>query len=136
MSKVVRNVFGIIALVISGFFFYGVNLVAFVNQPVWPIKTVIIAVFGIPAIVFFLIGVFCRGFDKFQCDLGIVLLSAAAMSALVILSFICMLASPDIVKSLPPDSTKMFGAVLSGFLCLVLYLLAGLGLVLTSQKQA
>ena len=48
MSKAVRKVFGIIALVISGFFFFEVNLMAFVNQPVWPIKTVIIAVFGIP----------------------------------------------------------------------------------------
>ena len=135
MSKAVRNVFGIIALVISGFFFYNVNLLAFLNQSVWPIKTVVVAVFSIPAIVFLLIGAFCDGFHKFWRDLGIVLLSAAAMSALVILSFICILTSPDIAKSLPPDFTKMFSAVFSGFTCLAFYAFAGLALVLTSQGR-
>jgi hypothetical protein len=128
MSKGVRNVFGIIALVFSGFFLYGVNLVAFINQPAWPIKTIVIAVFGIPAIVFLLIGVFCHGFNKFRRDLGIVLLSAAGMTALVILSFICMLA--------PPDMLRMFSAVLSGVVCLSLYIVLGLGLLFTLRKRA
>ena len=136
MSKPVRNVFGIIALVISGYFFGAVDMLAFINQPVWPIKTIVIVVFGVPAIVFLLIGALCRGFDKVRRDLGIVLLSVAGMTALTIVSFICMLATPDIAKSLPPDSPKMFSTVFSGFSCLALYVLAGLGLVLTSQKQA
>jgi hypothetical protein len=135
MSKGVRNVFGIIALVFSGFFLYGLNLVAFVNQPAWLIKTIVLAVFGIPAIVFLLIGVFCHGFDKFRRDLGIVLLSAAGMTALVVLSFICMLASPDIAKSFPPDMLQMFSAVLSGVACLSLYIVLGLGLLFTLRKR-
>lgn len=77
MPKAVRNVFGIIALVLSGFFFYTLNILAFINQPAWPVKFVIIAVFAIPAVVFLLIGISCRGFDKLRRDLGIVLLSAA-----------------------------------------------------------
>jgi hypothetical protein len=33
-----------------------VNILAFVNQPPWHIKAVIIAVFSIPAVVFLLLG--------------------------------------------------------------------------------
>jgi len=136
MSRAVRNVFGIVALVISGYFFAAANMLAFFNQPAWPIKTIIVATFAAPAIVFFLIGAFCRGFDRIRRDLGIVLLSVAGTTALTILSFICMLASPDIAKSLPPDFTKMFGAVFSGFACLAIYVVVGMGLLLTSRKRA
>ena len=134
MSKGVSNVFGIIAWVISGFFFYCVNLLAFLNQPIWPIKTTIIVVFAVPAVVFLIIAVLCRGIDRFRRDLGIVLLATTGNNLLVIVSFICMLASPDIAKSLPPDFTKMFSAVFSGVACLTLYALIGGGLIFASRK--
>ena len=136
MSRAVRNVFGIVALVISGYFFGAVNMLAFINQPAWPIKTIIVVIFAVPAIVFLLVGVLCRGFDKIRRDLGIVLLSVAGMTALSILSLVCMLATPDIAKSLPPDFTKMFGAVFSGFACLAIYIVVGMGLLLTSRDRA
>jgi len=44
--------------VLSAFFFYVVNNLAFVNQPPWHIKAVIIAVFSIPAVVFLLLAAF------------------------------------------------------------------------------
>jgi hypothetical protein len=71
---------------LSAFFFYVVNNLAFVNQPPWHIKAVIIAVFSIPAVVFLLLGAFFRGFSHAQRDTGIVLLSASALSALAMLS--------------------------------------------------
>ena len=71
----------------SAFFFYVVNILAFVNQPPWHIKAVIIAIFSIPAFVFLLLGAFIRGFSHARRDTGIVLLSASALSALVMLSF-------------------------------------------------
>ncbi len=135
MSRAVRNVSGIIAWAFSGFFLYALNLLAFINQPAWPVKVIIIAMFAVPAIVFLIIAAFCRGFDKVRRDLGIVLLSAAGMSGLLILFFVCMMASPDIAKFFPPDGIQMFSAVLSGFACLALYLLVGLGLVLTRRKN-
>jgi hypothetical protein len=135
MPKPIRNVFGIIAYVCSGFFFYAVNIVAFVNQPLWPIKSTIILVFAVPAILFSVIGSFCRGFGHFQRDLGIVLLSAAANSILVILSFVCMFASPELAKSLPPDTLQMFSAITFGAASLALYIFIGLGLLLMSRKK-
>jgi hypothetical protein len=41
-----------------------VNILAFVSQPPRHIKTVIIAVFSIPAVVFLLLGAFFRGFSR------------------------------------------------------------------------
>jgi hypothetical protein len=78
-----------------------VNNLAFVNQPPWHIKAVIIAVFSIPAVVFLLLGAFCRGFSHTRCDTGIVLLSASALSALATLSFFCVSASPDMASIFP-----------------------------------
>jgi hypothetical protein len=69
---------------LSAFFFYVVNILAFVNQPAWHIKAVIIAVFSIPAVVFLLLGAFFRGFSHTRRDTGIVLLSASALSALLL----------------------------------------------------
>ena len=135
MPKTVRNVFGIVALVISGFFFYAVAMIAFINQPAWPIKTVIVLVFVIPAAIFLVIGVWCHGFDKFQRDSGIVLVAAAANTLLVIFSFVSMLASPDVAKLLPPDSVKMFSAIWSGAFCLMVYIVVGLALLLLLKRR-
>ncbi len=135
MPKTVRNVFGIVALVISGFFFYAVAMMAFINQPAWPIKTVVVLVFVIPAVIFLLIGVWCHGFDKFERDLGIVLLAASANTLLVIFSFVSMLASPDVGKLLSPDSVQMFSAIWSGAFCLILYIVVGLALLLFLKRR-
>jgi hypothetical protein len=72
---------------LSAFFFYVVNILAFVNQPPWHIKAVIIAVFSIPAVVFLLLGAFFKGFSHTRRDTGIVLLNASALSAPAMLSF-------------------------------------------------
>jgi hypothetical protein len=81
--------------VLSAFFFYVVNILGFVNQSPWKIKAVIIAVFSIPAVVFLLLGAFIRGFSHARRDTGFVLLSASALSALAMLWFFCVWASPD-----------------------------------------
>ena len=131
----IRNVLSIVALVISGFFLYGSNLIAFINQPVWPVKTVIFAVFVTPALVFLLVGFFCRGFNNVRRDLGIVLLSAAGTAAFVVISFVCMWKSPDLAKQLPPNFFQLFGDFFSGVLCFSLYVALGLALLLTSRKR-
>jgi hypothetical protein len=86
---------------LCAFFFYVVNILAFVNQPPWHIKAVIIAIFSIPAFVFLLLGAFIRGFSHARRDTGIVLLSASALSALAMLSFFCAWASPDMARHFP-----------------------------------
>ena len=37
---ITKNIFGISTLVLSAFFFFMVNILAFVNQPPWHIKAV------------------------------------------------------------------------------------------------
>jgi hypothetical protein len=81
-----------------------VNNLGLVNQPSWHIKAVIIAVFSIPAVVFLLLGAFFRGFSHTRRDTGIVLLSASAFSALAMLSFFCVWASPDMAKHFSADT--------------------------------
>jgi hypothetical protein len=134
VSKPVKNIFGIVALVLSGFFLNGVNILAFVNQPIWPVKAIIIGAFIVPAIFFLLLSSWCRGRGKFRRDLAIVLLATAGYGAFVILSFFCMLKSPDVLKQMPPDFFHQFGDVLSGALCFSLYLLLGVGLLLLPRK--
>jgi hypothetical protein len=74
--------------VLSAFFFYVVNILVFQPTSVAH-KAVIIAVFGIPAVAFLLLGAFFRGFSHTRRDTGIVLLSASALSALAMHSFFC-----------------------------------------------
>jgi len=136
MPTTARNVFGIILLVISGFNFYTLALLSFINKPLWPIKTVVLSVFAIPAIGFLLVGVWCHGFAKFRRDFGIVLLSAAGITAMVIFSYASMLATPDYAKLLPPETRQMFSAVWTGGIWVVLYLLVGLALILFGKSPA
>jgi hypothetical protein len=104
-----------------------VNILAFVNQPPWHIKAVIIAVFSIPAVVFFLHGAFFRGFSHTRRDTGIVLLSASALSALAMLSFFCAWASPDMARHFSADTFHFFSDTVFGIVCLSLYVLIGFG---------
>jgi len=110
------------------------DFLAFVNQPLWPIKTVILAVFAIPAILLLLLGGWCRGVDKFRRDLGTVLLATAGYGAFTILSLFWMLRSPDVLKQMPPDFFRQFDDILSGVLCFILYLLLGVGLLFMPIK--
>ena len=102
------------------FFFYVVNILAFFNEPPWKIKAVIIAIFSIPAFVFLPLGAFIRGFSHARRDTGIVLLSASTPSALVILSFFCVWASPDMARYFSAGTFRFFSDTGSGILCLSL----------------
>jgi hypothetical protein len=124
---ITKNIFGISTLALSAFFFYVVNILAFVNQPPWHIKAVIIAVFSIPAFVFLLLGAFIRGFSHARRDTGIVLLSASALSALAMLSFFCAWASPDMARHFSADTFHFFSDTVFGIVCLSLYVLIGFG---------
>ncbi len=113
-----------------------VNILAFVNRPPWKIKAVIIAIFRIPAFVFLLLGAFIRGFSHARRDTGMVLLSASALSALVILSFFCVWASPDMARYFSAETFHFFSDTVSGILYLSLYVLTGFGLLFMPRQRA
>ena len=112
------------------------NILAFVNEPPWHIKAVIIAIFSIPAIVFLLLGAFIRGFSHARRDAGIVLLSASALSALAMLSFFCVWASPDRARYFSADTFHFFSDTVPGIVCLGLYVLVGFGLLFMPRQSA
>jgi hypothetical protein len=113
-----------------------VNILAFVNQPAWHIKAVIIASFSIPAVVFLLLGAFFRVFSNTRRDTGIVLLSASALSALAMLSFFCSWASPDIARYFFAGTFRFFSDTVSGIVCLSLYVLIGFALLFIPHQSA
>jgi len=112
------------------------NILALVNQPPWHIKAVIIAIFSIPAFVFLLLGPFIRGFSHARRDTGIVLLSAAALSAFVMLSFFCAWASLDMARYFSAETFHFFSDTGSGVLCLSLYVLIRFGLLFMPRQSA
>jgi hypothetical protein len=136
MPNTARNVFGIILLVISGFNFYAVALLSFIHKPLWPIKMIVVSLFAIPAVGFLLVGVWCHGFAKFRRDFGIVLLSAAGVTAMAVFSYAAMLATPGYAKLVSPEERQVFSAVWTGGIWLALYVVVGLALILRRKSAA
>jgi hypothetical protein len=136
MPSRVRNVFGIVCWVIAGFFLYSLCVLSFINRPLWPMKLAVLGVFLTPCALLVLIAGWCRGFGRLGRELGIVLLSAAGMSLLVVLMFVCIYASPETARSMPPDMREMFSAIWSGTLCLAFYVVFGLFLLRRRGSEA
>ena len=128
-----RSTAGIASFIAAGFCFYGVAILAFVSTPAWWVKVVIASTFAVPAAIFFALGAWCWGRDVLQ-NLGIVLLSAAGMSAMAVLTFVGMLTTPEYARLLPPESTRLFSSVWAGATCLGAYVVIGLALLLTGRR--
>jgi hypothetical protein len=133
--KGARTTAGILSFIAAGFFFYGVGLLAFVSTPEWWVKVVIVATFVVPAAVFFGLGAWCWGRNVLQ-SLGIVLLSAAGMTALVVLTFVSMLMTPEYAKLLPAETRQLFSSVRTGATCLGGYVVIGLALLLAVRRNS
>jgi hypothetical protein len=130
----VRSVFGIVCWVIAGLFLQDLALLSFINQPLWPMKLTILGVFLALVVPFLLIAGWCRGFSRLGRELGIVLLSVAGTSLLVILMFVCILASPEMVKSMPPNMREMVSAIWFGAGCVTFFVVFGLILALRRRS--
>jgi hypothetical protein len=134
MPSRARSVFGIICWVIAGFFLYTLCILSFVNQPLWPMKLTILGIFLAPVVLFLLLAGWCRGFGRLGRELGIVLVSAAGVSLLIILMMVCMFASPETAKSMPPNFREMFSAIWFGSACLSFFVVFGLILLLQRRS--
>jgi hypothetical protein len=126
----------ILCLIISGFFFYMVGLLALVNEGPRSTKFIIVAVFSVPAFLFLLPGLDRRGGAHARRNIGIVLLGAAGASLLVIVQVALMLKDPQTAPLMRPDTVRFFSDYVSGAVCLALYLGVGLVLVLSSRQRA
>jgi hypothetical protein len=123
----------VFCLIVSGFFFYMVSLLSLVNEGPGTTKAIIVAIFSIPAFLFLIPGVDPRGGAYVRRNIGIVLLSATAVSLLVIVQFALMVRDPATAKYIRPDTLQFFGDYKSGAICLAIYTVAGLVLLRTSR---
>ena len=130
-----RPIAGVLSFIAAGFFFYGLAGIAFISTPGWSIKLVIVTSFAVPAAVFFGLGAWCWGRNVLQ-NLGIVLLSAAGITTMVVFSFVAMLMTPEYAKLLPPETTQLFSSVWTGTICLGGYVVIGLALLFVARRNS
>jgi hypothetical protein len=83
---------------------------------------------------FLLVGAFFREFSNVRRDIAVVLLSASAITAFMLLSLFCTWATPEMKTYLPLKNFQFFSDVGSGITCLTLYVAIGLGLLLIFRK--
>jgi hypothetical protein len=97
------KVLSILLYVASGFFFYATTVIGFVEAPSVAAKCAMIAIFTVPALILFAIGLACSPDRRALRDLGIVLTSSAGFSTAVVLSMVCVFLDPVMRKSLPAE---------------------------------
>jgi hypothetical protein len=143
----IRRVLSVVLYIIAGFFFYMVSLLAFIDGAALATngadlgandaafaKWLPIIIFGVPAILSLVVGLAIMGFRDWRRDAGIVFLSAAGFTTLLIFMFATMLMKEETRKMMPPDMLSFFGDYITGAAVIVALALAGGLLVLTSRK--
>jgi hypothetical protein len=135
-SKVTRKLISIICYVISGFFFYNVCVLAFVNEPPVLAKFAIMGGFCIPALIALGIGLACVRFQNWKRDVGIVITSAAGLTSFLILTIGCLFMSPEFKEFFPDNTMHFFSDYVSGISCMAILGTAGILLIWNSKKNA
>lgn len=126
--------FRVVSLVVSGFFFYMVSLLAFVNEGPQSTKYVIMGVFSLPALLFLGLGLDRRSARHIQRGIGYVFVGAAAVSGLVTYQVYAMAKSPETAKYFKSDPLKFFGDYVTGISFIILYILIGTTLLLLGRR--
>ena len=95
----VRKIISMFCYILGGFFIYMVCLLAFVNMPqVGAFKFAIVGGFSIPALIFMVIGAAICRFQNWKSSIGIALFSGVGFNTLCVITFICMLLTPELDK--------------------------------------
>ncbi|MBT3289081.1 MAG: hypothetical protein HN849_07430 [Victivallales bacterium] len=132
-----RKTCSIILYVIAGYFFYMVALLGFLDGriPVG-VKCSVLPFFMLPGAVSLCIGLALRGFRNWRRDTGIVVLSCAGFSALMVLTFLCMFASEELRKVIDPRAFTLFNDYLSGTAVTLAFAASGLLLIRADKMRA
>jgi len=128
---------GIFLLILSGFFFYTANMVAFFRSPEIPVfgKVMIMAIFSVPALAFLLLGAWRRPAGARWRAVGVTLLSAAGFTAFGAYTMWAVLTSPATAKFASPETVRAFSDYLWGSGCTAVYALVGGGLMWFSRGK-
>ena len=130
------KVFGIILLVVAGFFFYMVSLLTFINEPSAAKKWGIVFGFSIPAVLPLFGGLALGGFRNWRRKTGIVLLSGAGATGLVVCAFVSICMDERYRGMVKPNTLRFFSDYSTGGAVTVALAVLGLLLILTRKRHA
>ena len=133
------KVFRVALYVVGGFFVYMVNLLSFVslappNKLGVIAKLGMMALFGVIGLLPLLAAMATSHFREWQVPLGATLLSGVGVTVFIILTFLCMTLSPELLKSFPDFPQNAFSDYLAGGITTVGLLVAGVALVRSSPS--
>ncbi len=131
----IRNIFGILFFIISGFFVYMVGLLAFFELPDSGVgKYVIMAGASVPLIIFHLIGLALYRGSNWKVSTGITFFLGSSFNILVVIMMLLIKASPESLGDMDTSGISAFNSYLSGFS--VMALLSGSGVFLYFTGKA
>jgi hypothetical protein len=133
------KVFRVALYVVGGFFVYMVNLLSFVslappNKLGVVAKLGVMALFGVIGLLPILAAMATSHFREWQVPLGATLLSGVGVTVFMILTFLCMTLSPELLKSFPDFPQNAFSDYLVGGITTASLLVAGIALVRPRPK--
>lgn len=132
-----QKIISIICYVIAGFFLFAVSLISFFNAPHLSAKLIILSIFSIPTLIMFGLGLALRRFRTWQRDIAIVLLSVSGFTVFGIISFLCLSLAPEFKEFFPDNKVpSFFNDYFTGASCVVIFICAGVLLLLASKKRA
>lgn len=130
----IRKVISVLFYVLGGFFIYMCCLLAFMNLPqVGAAKFYIIGGFSVPTVIFLFIGAAINRFQDWKSSIGITILSSVGFTLFGIITFICLLLSPELEEFFPNYNLSGFDGYLSGGT--IMFLLACLGWLLVRKNN-
>lgn len=109
-----RNAIGTLFYVASGFFFYTVALLAFINEPPVSAKLAIMGGVIVPALGFLVGGLRISRTQNQKRHIGVVMLCGALATSFVVLTFACIMATPEFQQNFPTHKLAFFSDYLSG----------------------
>jgi hypothetical protein len=134
MLKVIR----IALYAVGGFFVYIVNLLSFISLA--PLTTThklgVMALFGVLGLLPILAAMATNHFRAWEVPVGAALLSGVGVTLFVMLTFICIQLSPELLKSVPNFPQGAFSDYLVGGVTTVSLLVAGMALVRSTPETS
>jgi hypothetical protein len=132
-----RNLFSIMLNIVAGFFFYTASLLCFINDStIGVVKWWIVLGFTIPALIALCGGLALKGFQNWQKNTGIVLLSSSGVTAFMLFTFACMLMSEELRMMMKLDALTFFSDYLSGGIVVVGLAVLGFLMVKANKVSA
>lgn len=123
-------------LSISGFFLYVASLLSFINDSsIASARWWGVLGFSISALIILIAGLAINNFKNWKKFTGVVFLSSSAVTAFLILTFMCMLMTDELRSMFKPETINFFTNYISGSFVVIGLALLGLFLIKSSKPN-